>query len=50
MNTCPRDQKPLLMEKKTYGGIEVTKYKCTVCGTKFFFEEDILAFLIAKAK
>ena len=45
-NSCPRCQDAnLSKEKKTYSGIEVSKSECNVCGTRWFFEEDIIAFV-----
>jgi DNA-directed RNA polymerase subunit M/transcription elongation factor TFIIS len=48
LNKCPRCQSHIVSEKKDYAGIEVIKNICSTCGSRFFFEEDIIAFMTKK--
>lgn len=48
MNCCPRCKAKVKEEKKEYIGIEVIKNQCVECGSRFFFEEDIIAFMTKK--
>ena len=53
MITCPRCQGKTKMEKKemSVAGkmLEITKYNCIECDTSFYFEEQIVTYLVLKS-
>lgn len=53
MITCPRCQAKVKLEKKEMpvAGkmLEVSKYTCIECDTAFYFEEQIVTYLVLKS-